>query len=233
MVILMLPNTKKELAKYIDHTILKPDATWKKVENVIEEAVKYGFRGICIPPTWVKKAREALGDNSDIKISTVVGFPLGYTPINVKVSEVESYISEGADELDVVVNISRFKTGDIQYVEKEISSILDAASDKLVKLIIGTDYLSKDEIRKISSLAVELGVPVIKTNTGFGLRGATVEDVETIQEAIKGKALIKAAGGIRTALDALRFIKAGAMIIGTSSGVKIVEEFNAELLKDI
>ncbi len=229
----MLPNTKEELAKYIDHTILKPDATWNKVENVIVEALKYGFRGICIPPTWIKKAREKLGDNNDIKLSTVVGFPLGYTPIEVKVSEIERYISDGVDELDIVVNISRFKTGDIQYVEKEISSILEAASDKLVKLIIGTDYLSKDEIRSISSLAVELGIPIIKTNTGFGIRGATLEDVEVIQEAINGKALIKAAGGIRTALDALRFIKAGAMIIGTSSGVKIIEEFNSELLKNV
>ena len=139
----------------------------------------------------------------------------------------------GADELDMVMNISKFKSGDFDYVTEEIKAVREAVPNTLIKVIIGTDYLTEDEIIKASQIVVSSGAPVVKTNTGFGLRGVTVKDVELIRDSVNGQALIKAAGGIRSALDALKLIKAGALILGTSSGVKIVEEFNIDLLSKV
>ena len=226
----MLPSTAKQLAKYIDHTLLKPNISEQDIVRVVNEAKKYGFRALCIPPFWVPKVKELLKGNTDTKVATVVGFPLGYVPKETKVYETRLYIEIGADELDVVMNISAFKSGLYDYVESELREIVKAADGHFVKVIIGTDYLTDDEIIKAAEIAVKAGAHVVKTNTGFGLRGASLNDIKLIKKVVNDKALIKAAGGIRTAIDALKFIKSGAHIIGTSSGVKIVEEFNPDLL---
>ncbi|MGQ4891927.1 MAG: deoxyribose-phosphate aldolase [Candidatus Njordarchaeia archaeon] len=229
----MLPNTVEELAKYIDHTLLKPNIGQSDIEKIVNDAKKYGFRAICIPPIWVSKAKELLEGNSSTKIATVVGFPLGYSSIEVKVYETKTYLEMGADELDVVMNISAFKSGLYDYVEREIKEIVKSADGHIVKVIIGTDYLTDDEIVLAAKIAVKAGAHVVKTNTGFGLRGASLNDIRLIREAINGQAMVKAAGGIRTAVDALKFIKSGADIIGTSSGVKILEEFTPDLLNSL
>ncbi len=226
----MIPSSKEELAKYIDHTLLKPNITHEDLEVFLEDAKRYNFRAICIPPYWVKAAKEYL-NGTGVKIATVVGFPLGYTTLKSKIAEVREYVKLGVDELDVVMNISAFKSGDYDYVKEEFKSIIRESGGKLVKIIIGTDYLSDEEIIKATKLALEAGIPVVKTNTGFGIRGATLKDIEIIKKVVGNQALIKAAGGIRTAKQALKFIKMGADIIGTSSGVKIVDEFEDSLLE--
>ncbi len=224
---------KEDLAKLIDHTNLKPDSTWELIEKTINEALQFGFRGVCIPPYWVEKARSKLGKESEVKLVTVVGFPLGYTPTNIKVEEIRKYIDAGADELDIVINISEVKAHNWDFIKKETERLLEASEGHLIKIIIGTDYLTKEEIAQVSKFLAEMGVPVIKTNTGFGKRGVTEEDVKIIKRSVNGKSLIKAAGGIRTALDAIKLIKAGANILGTSSGVKILETFNEEILREV
>jgi deoxyribose-phosphate aldolase len=228
----MMPSSKEELAKLIDHTLLKPNITLTNLESFLRDAKKYNFRAVCIPPYWVKFSKNFLKD-TNIKIATVVGFPLGYTTLEAKISEIREYIRMGVDELDIVMNITAFKSGDYDYIKDEFDAIINESKGKLVKIIIGTDYLSDDEIVKATELAMKAGIPVIKTNTGFGIRGATLKDVEIIKKVVGNRALIKAAGGIRTAKQALKFIKMGANIIGTSSGVKIVDEFDVSLLEII
>jgi len=229
----LLKLKKEDLAKFIDHTNLRPDSTWDSIEKTIDEALKFGFRGVCIPPYWVKKAREKLGKNSKVKLVTVVGFPLGYVPTSIKVKEIEEYIDAGADELDIVINISEVKAHNWDSIRTEMEQLLKASKGHLIKVIIGTDYLTEEEIAEVSRILSETGIPVIKTNTGFGKRGVTEEDVKIIKRSINEKTLIKAAGGIRTALDAIKLIKAGANIIGTSSGVKILETFDEKILREV
>jgi len=224
-----IPNTKDELAKRIDHTLLKPQATRKDFEKFIQEAEKYGFRAVCVPQYWVPFVRELLW-NKNIKVVTVVGFPLGYTSTQVKVKEAEIAKQLGADEIDMVMNISAFKSGNYDDVANDIKSVVIEANPLPVKVIIETSYLTEEEIKKASLIAVENGAKFVKTNTGFGLRGASLSDVRIIRSVIGNKAKIKAAGGIKTAEQALRFIMNGADVIGASAGVNIIETFSEELL---
>jgi len=215
----------KELAKMIDHTILKPNATLNDVRKVCDETLKYGFAAAVIPPVYVKCIAE---EYRDCKIATVVGFPLGFQSLYVKKKEAEEAISNGVSEIDMVMNISAFKTGNREYVLNEIAEIVDIAKSMgnvVVKVIIETGYLSDEEIIEASEIVANARADYVKSCTGFGPRGVTVHDVRLMYNAVKGKIGVKAAGGIRHAEDAIAMIAAGASRIGTSSGVRIIEEY--------
>jgi len=211
------------LARYIDHTNLKPYASREDVIKLCDEAKRYGFYAVCVNPYRVKTAKEAL-KGTDIKVASVIGFPLGATPTEVKVFEAEKAIEAGADELDMVINLGALKDGDLEYVRNDIASVVEKAhsSGVLVKVIIETCYLTDDEKVTACKLAMEAGADFVKTSTGFGSGGATVEDVRLMKSVVGDKLGVKAAGGIRTYEQAVKMIEAGATRIGTSSGVKIV-----------
>ena len=213
-----------KIAKYIDHTNLKPYATREDIIKLCEEAKKYGFYAVCVNPYRVKLAKEQL-KGTDIKVASVIGFPLGATPTEVKVFEAKRALEDGADELDMVINIGALKDKDYDYVKKEIEEVVKVAHERgaVVKVIIETCYLTDEEKEIACRLAMEAGADFVKTSTGFGTRGATVEDVRLMRRVVGDKLGVKAAGGIRTYEQALEMIKAGANRIGTSSGVKIVE----------
>ena len=215
----------KEFAKMIDHTILKPNATLNDVKKVCDETLKYGFAVAVIPPFYVKRIAE---EYKDCKIATVVGFPLGFQSLYVKKREAEEAVSNGASEIDMVMNISAFKTGNREYVLNEIAEIVDVVKGMgniVVKVIIETGYLSDEEIIEASKIVANAGADYVKSCTGFGPRGATVHDVRLMYNAVKGKIGVKAAGGIRHVEDAIAMVSAGASRIGTSSGVRIIEEY--------
>ena len=215
---------KVDIAKYIDHTNLKPYATKEDIIKLCEEAKKYGFYAVCVNPYRVKLAKEQL-KGTDIKVASVIGFPLGATPTEVKVFEAKKALEDGADELDMVINIGALKDKDYDYVRRDIEEVVKVAHERgaIVKVIIETCYLSDEEKEIACRLAMEAGADFVKTSTGFGTRGATVEDVRLMRRVVGDKLGVKAAGGIRTYEQALEMIRAGANRIGTSSGVKIVE----------
>ena len=227
-----IPRTREELAARIDHTILKPDATKDDIVRVVNEAKKYKFRSVCVPQYWVPLAKELLR-GTNIMVITVVGFPFGYDSTPSKVSQAETAKKLGADEIDMVMNISAFKSGTYEDVSNDIKSVVAAAKPLPVKVIIETSYLTREEIEKAAKIAVESGAAFVKTNTGFGKRGAEIEDVKIIRRAIGDKAKVKASGGIRDAKKALEFIIAGADVIGASAGVNIVETFDEKILKEL
>lgn len=211
-----------KLNKYIDHTKLGANVSKKDIDKLIEEAIKYDFKSICVNPIWVKYANEKLKD-TDVLVCTVVGFPHGaHTPV-VKVQETIDAITNGADEIDMVINVSALKEKDYDTILDEIEGIKIACEDRVLKVIIETCYLTKEEIVKACELAVEAGADFVKTSTGFGSGGATLEDVKLMKDTVKDNALVKASGGVRTYEDALKMIDAGAMRIGTSNGVSIVK----------
>ncbi|MDK2783652.1 MAG: deoxyribose-phosphate aldolase [Thermococcaceae archaeon] len=214
-----------DIAKYIDHTNLKPYATKEDIIKLCEEAKKYGFYAVCVNPYRVKLAKEQL-EGTDIKVASVIGFPLGATPTEVKVFEAKKALEDGADELDMVINIGALKDKDYEYVKNDIAEVVKVAHEKgaVVKVIIETCYLTDEEKEIACKLAMEAGADFVKTSTGFGTGGATVEDVRLMRRIVGDKLGVKAAGGIRTYEQALAMIEAGANRIGTSSGVKIVEE---------
>ncbi|MDN5320000.1 MAG: deoxyribose-phosphate aldolase [Thermococcaceae archaeon] len=214
-----------DIAKYIDHTNLKPYATKEDIIKLCEEAKKYGFYAVCVNPYRVKLAKEQL-KGTDIKVASVIGFPLGATPTEVKVFEAKKALEDGADELDMVINIGALKDKDYEYVKNDIAEVVKVAHEKgaVVKVIIETCYLTDEEKEIACKLAMEAGADFVKTSTGFGTGGATVEDVRLMRRIVGDKLGVKAAGGIRTYEQALAMIEAGANRIGTSSGVKIVEE---------
>ena len=213
----------ENLAQRIDHTNLKPNATKEDIKNTIREGLKYSFRGVCIPPTYVDLGRKILKD-SEVKLVTVIGFPLGYTPTDVKVMEAVTAEQLGADEIDVVMNISAFKSREYTLVREDLKRIIESVGIP-VKVIIETSYLEPNEIQKACEIVKSVGAFCVKTNTGFGKRGVTIDDVRIIRRAVGPNFPIKASGGIRTAAQALEIIRAGADIIGTSSGVAIIEEY--------
>ncbi len=188
------------------------------------DAVEHGFYGVCVPPYFVEKAIQYLA-NSAVKVITVVGFPFGYQTVYAKIEECKRYIALGADEIDVVVNIAAIKSEDWEYVESEIDGLATAVSrkDRKIKVIIETSYLTDDELVRVIKICVSNKVHYIKTSTGYSDRGASVEDIIKINNIVKGKAKIKASGGIRDAETARQMIEAGADRIGTSSGVDIVK----------
>ncbi len=217
-----------EFAKLIDHTLLKPNVTYRDLEKYIEDVKQYGFACLMIPPSLLGKAVEIAGKT--IRYATVIGFPLGSTFTSVKVAETEEAIRLGATEIDMVMNINLFKTGEYSRVLNDIKAVVEAAKkygDIIVKVIIETGLLSDEEKEKATELVVEAGADYVKTSTGFLAGGATIHDVNLLYRVAKGRVKVKAAGGIRHALDALAMVAAGASRIGTSTGDKIIREFIA------
>lgn len=211
------------LAAYIDHTLLKPEATEKDILKLTAEAAQYHFASVCIHPYWVKlAARELAG--TGVKVCTVIGFPLGATTAETKAFETKKAIGDGADEIDMVINIGALKSGNTEAVEADIRAVVEAAQGKLVKVIIETCLLTNEEKELACRLSVKAGAHFVKTSTGFSTGGATVEDVKLMQQTVGDKAGVKASGGIHTKAEAEAMIEAGATRIGASSGVKIVSE---------
>lgn len=208
--------------KYIDHTLLKAVASESDIRKLCDEAIAYNFKAVCINPNYVSFAKEYLAD-SDVLVCTVIGFPLGASTTKVKVFEAKDAVLNGADEIDMVINIAKMKDRDYDYVLNEIKALRLAAKDKVLKVIVETAYLDEDEIRKASELCVEANVDFIKTSTGFASRGATLNDVEIMKSVVKDDILIKAAGGVRSSEDLVKMIEAGASRIGTSSGVALIK----------
>src|SRR5690625_2774050 len=191
------------LNKYIDHTKLGANVSKADIDKLIEEAIKYDFKSVCVNPIWVSYATEALID-TDVLVCTVIGFPHGAHTQLVKTQETLDAVLNGADEIDVVMNVSALKEGDYDTVLDEISGVSIAAGDRIVKVIIETCYLTKEEIVKACELSVEAGAHFVKTSTGFGTGGATIEDVKLMKETVNDLALVKASGGVRTYEDALK-----------------------------
>lgn len=217
------------IPQYIEHTRLSPLITVQEVEQLIYEAREHQFLGVCIPPYWVKKARRELGE-SDIRLVTVIGFPLGYHRSEVKLQEVNSAIRDGADECDVVVNLSALKNQAYDWIKIEISQLASVLHnhEKVLKVIIETAYLNDEEIKKVCGVLVDAGVDYIKTSTGFAPEGAKVEQVKLIRAIIPNQVGIKASGGIRTLAQVRDLIAAGADRIGTSTGLDIIKALKVQ-----
>lgn len=213
--------TAKDLAKYIDHTLLKPEATKVQILRLCEEALQNHFYGVCVNSGMISTCCEIL-KNTKIKIVSVVGFPLGACETSVKTFEASRAFNLGAHEVDMVLNISALKARDYQFVEKEIASIVHAAGGQIVKVILETFLLTDEEKVKACELAVSAGAHFVKTSTGFGGGGASVADILLMKKSVAGKALVKASGGIKNYAVAMDLIAAGASRLGTSSGVLLV-----------
>ncbi|WP_223067755.1 deoxyribose-phosphate aldolase [Paenibacillus caui] len=211
------------IASKIDHTLLKPEARKEDILKLAAEAAEYGFASVCVNPFWVKTAAEALKDTPNVKVCTVIGFPLGACHPEVKAFETAQAVQDGAGEIDMVINIGALKDGDDALVERDINGVVKAAGGKLVKVIIETCLLTKEEIERACRLSVSAGAHFVKTSTGFSKGGATVEDVALMAKTVGPGIGVKASGGVRTAEDALSMIKAGATRIGTSGGVAIAQ----------
>ena len=206
---------------YIDHTLLKPESTQEQIKQLTDEAKAYHFASVCVNPTWVAYAKEQLKD-SDVKVCKVIGFPLGATTSQTKAFETQDAIANGADEVDMVINIGKLKSKQYDEVEDDIRAVVEASGDKLVKVIIEACLLTNDEKVKACQLSVAAGADYVKTSTGFSLHGATIEDVALMRQTVGPDIGVKAAGGARSLADAEAFIAAGATRIGTSAGVAIV-----------
>ena len=211
-----------KLNKYIDHTLLKPDASQEQIETLIEEAKKYDFASVCVNPTWVNFAAQAL-KGTDVKVCTVIGFPLGANTPELKAFETSDAIRNGVNEIDMVINIGALKSRNFDLVERDIRAVVEAAKGTLVKVIIETCLLTDDEKVKACQIAQKVGADFVKTSTGFSTGGATVADVALMRKTVGPDMGVKASGGARSYEDALAFIEAGATRIGASSGVAIME----------
>ncbi|SDB39906.1 deoxyribose-phosphate aldolase [Streptococcus henryi] len=207
--------------KYIDHTLLKPESTQEQIDKLISEAIEYDFASVCVNPTWVAHSAQALKDTT-VNVCTVIGFPLGANTSAVKAFETKDAIANGADEIDMVLNVGALKSGNYQLVEDDIRAVVEASGDKLVKVIIEACLLTDQEKVKACQLSVAAGADYVKTSTGFSLHGATVEDVALMRQTVGPDIGVKASGGARSLADAQNFIDAGATRIGTSAGVAIV-----------
>jgi deoxyribose-phosphate aldolase len=218
------------LAQYIEHTNLSPSLTIGQIDQLVDDANQYGFCGICVPPFWVKRASREIG-NRPITLVTVAGFPLGYNMTETKLDEIRRAIDNGADEIDVVWNITSFKTG-LPWTKIEIAKCSKLVHDqqKLLKVIIETAYLSDNEIEDACKLCADAGADFVKTSTGFASAGATVHHVQIMKRSLPDAVGIKASGGIKTAEQALTLINAGAVRIGTSSGIHIVTTSTPNLI---
>ncbi|HOO43847.1 MAG TPA: deoxyribose-phosphate aldolase [Bacillota bacterium] len=210
-----------KINKLIDHTYLKAFGTKAEIDKLLQEATTYDFKSVCVNPTHVSYCAEML-KGTDVLVCTVIGFPLGANTVESKVFETLNAVSNGADEIDMVINIGEFKQGNYKYVEDEINRVAEAAINKTVKVIVEICYLTDDEIRIVSEIVGRSKAHFIKTSTGFGTGGATVEAVKIMQMNVNGKE-IKAAGGVRTIEDLEAMVAAGATRIGTSNGVKLMQ----------
>lgn len=210
-----------ELNPFIDHTLLKPTATIADIDRLCEEAIQYKFFAVCVNGSFVKQVKRKLG-KSGVKIAAVVGFPLGASTTAVKIFEAQQCIRDGADEIDMVLNIGLLKSADRKAVEEEIFAVKKAVGNKILKVIIETGYLTEDEKKTACRAAVNAKADFVKTSTGFGIGGAEVKDVDLMKIEVGEKLQVKASGGIKDAETALKMINAGATRIGTSSGIAIV-----------
>lgn len=210
------------IAQYIEHTNLSPTLTIQSIDKLVDEARQYKFLGVCVPPFWVKRAQREIGQDK-ILLVTVAGFPLGYNMTETKLDEIKRAIDNGADEIDVVLNISSFKTG-LPWTKIEIAKCSKVAHDyqKVLKVIIETAYLSDEEIVEASKLCADAGADFVKTSTGFAPAGAKVEHIKLMRSAVPESVGIKASGGIKTLDQAIQLIEAGADRLGTSSGISLV-----------
>jgi deoxyribose-phosphate aldolase len=212
------------LAAYIDHTLLRPDASQNQILTLCEEAKMHNFAAVCVPPCFVRTAAGVLAD-TEIKIASVIGFPLGYSLTDVKFFEAHKALGQGAAEIDVVMNLSAFKSGHFSEVQEEIEQLVTLCHfrNALLKVIVETALLTEDELVQACELCADGGVDYVKTSTGFSARGASITDVRIMRAALPGNVKIKASGGIKTREFALDLIAAGADRLGTSSGVALLQ----------
>ncbi|MBD3109736.1 deoxyribose-phosphate aldolase [Bacillus sp. AGMB 02131] len=218
----------EKIARMIDHTVLKADTTEKQIIKLCEEAKEYHFASVCVNPTWVKKSAELLA-GTDVKVCTVIGFPLGANTPEVKAFEVTQAIKDGATEVDMVINIGALKDGNNELVERDIKAVVDAAKGQaLTKVIIETCLLTDEEKVRACELAVKAGADYVKTSTGFSTGGATKEDIALMRKTVGPDIGVKASGGVRNAADAEAMIAAGATRIGASAGIEIVKGLTAD-----
>lgn len=211
-----------EYNRLIDHTLLAPDATKEQIKKICDEAKEYNFASVCVNPSWIRFCKEQL-KGSDVKVCTVIGFPLGATMMASKISEAKYSLYEGADELDMVINIGRLKDHDDEYVKNEIEELKKVAGDKILKVIIETCLLTDEEKVRACKLAKAAKADFVKTSTGFSKGGATVEDVKLMRETVGSDMGVKASGGVKTKEDLVAMVNAGATRIGTSHGVDLVK----------
>ncbi|BCJ92921.1 deoxyribose-phosphate aldolase [Anaerocolumna cellulosilytica] len=210
-----------DLLQYVDHTLLKAVAAWDDIKILCDEAVEYKTASVCIPASYVKRIHEEYGDK--LAICTVIGFPLGYSTKEVKVFECRQALEDGASEIDMVINITDVKNGDYKKVEEEIAALKKITGDKVLKVIIETCYLTEEEKVAMCKAVTNAGADFIKTSTGFGTAGATLEDVRLFKANIGPDVKIKAAGGVKSVEDLEAFIKEGCARIGTSSAVNLIK----------
>ena len=212
--------TKQEILAKVDHTLLKADAGWEDIRRICDEALENSTASICINPCWVERAVEYLGGR--VPVCTVIGFPLGYNTTACKVFETQQAVREGASEVDMVVNLGDVKNGDFDAVEKEIEALKKAAGDNVLKVIVETCYLTQEEKIRLCECVTKAGADYIKTSTGFGTAGATLEDIALFRAHIGPQVKVKAAGGIRTREDLEAFCNAGCDRLGCSAAVKVL-----------
>ncbi|GIJ94360.1 deoxyribose-phosphate aldolase [Capnocytophaga stomatis] len=210
-----------KLNKYIDHTLLKANATVSEIETLCKEAITHEFFSVCVNSGYVSYAKEFL-KGTNVNVCSVVGFPLGAMSTRSKVFETEQAIADGADEVDMVINVGWLQSGEVDKVREEIVLIKKACGNRVLKVILETCYLTDDEKRLACKLSVEAGADFVKTSTGFGTGGATLSDVQLMKETVNGKAKIKASGGIRDFKTAMQYVDLGVQRIGTSNGIAIV-----------
>nr|WP_144920410.1 deoxyribose-phosphate aldolase [Paenibacillus bovis] len=216
------------IASYIDHTLLKAEATKEDIKKICEEAKQYKFASVCVNPTWVKFASSLLGD-SDVKVCTVIGFPLGANTTETKEFEAKNAIENGATEIDMVINIGALKAKQDDDVKQDISRVCNVAKGKaIVKVIIETSLLSNEEKERACEISKQAGADFVKTSTGFSTGGATIEDVQLMRRIVGNDIGVKASGGVRNLEDLRNMIDAGASRIGASAGVAIMQGLTAE-----
>ena len=213
-------NTK-EILSHVDHTLLKATATWEQIKKIAEESIEYGTASICIPQCYLKRLNEIYGDK--VNLCTVVGFPLGYNSTSSKVEEIKSALADGANEIDMVVNIADVKNKDFKKVEDEIRTLKEVCGEHILKVIIETCYLDEEEKIAMCHAVTNAKADYIKTSTGFGTAGATMEDILLFKKHIGPDVKMKAAGGIRSVQDMEDYLAAGVDRLGTSSAIKLIE----------
>lgn len=212
---------KEDILKHVDHTLLKPTADWSGIKKLCEEAIEYKTASVCVPPCYVRRIREAFGHK--LAVCVVVGFPLGYSATSAKLEETRAALADGADEVDMVVNITDVKNGLFDEVLEEISLLKKEMGMKILKVIVETCYLTREEKIRMCEIVTEAGADYIKTSTGFGPAGATLEDIALFKAHIGPKVKMKAAGGIKTVADLEKFLAAGCDRLGTSSAVELLK----------
>ena len=211
----------EEIIRHVDHTLLGQTAGWEEIRKLCDEALEYHTASVCIPPSYVRQAKEYVGDK--MPVCTVIGFPNGYSTTEIKAAETKDAVQNGADEIDMVINLGWVKDREFDSVENEIKAVKAAAGDKILKVIIETCFLTEEEKIQLCGIVTRAGADYIKTSTGFGGAGATFDDIRLFAEHVGSNVKIKAAGGISTFEDAERFLELGADRLGTSRIIKLVK----------